>query len=94
MNKKLIGPYVLRQEGNLAFIVEENLELDGVAGRVAQSVARWRYAGYTQVKEGAYLFTDGKRSFALKVFNANNKLVTQEVLDYFEEKIKIKEGRK
>jgi hypothetical protein len=95
MNKKLIGPYQIKISSEWATTTDDDLDLDEAANNAAQQVARWKYAGYVQVKEGAYLFSyGGYKSYALKIFNANNKLVTQEVLDYFEEKIKIKEGRK
>jgi hypothetical protein len=93
-DKKLIGPYSIRIDSERAFSTMDDLDLDEAANNAAQQVARWKYAGYVQVKEGAYRFSQGNRSYALKVFNANNKLVTQEVLEYFEKKIKIKEGRK
>lgn len=87
MKNKLTGPYTIKIASDWAFTIEDDLELREAANTSAQTVARWKYAGYTQVKEGAYLFSAGNKSYSLKVYNANGELVTQEVLNYFEENI-------
>ena len=94
MKNKLVGTFSIKISSEWAFTTDEDLSLDEAANIAAQTIARWKYAGYSQVKEGAYLFSQGNKSYSLKVFNAQGKLVTQEILDYFEEKWRVKEGRK
>lgn len=81
-NKKLVGPFVVQIETNLGWknqTVESVYEAKEIGSR---TISKWQDEGLVRLRDGANLFVDENFSTkkVLRIFNANDKLVTNEVL--------------
>lgn len=84
LNKKLVGPFVVQVEVNLGWqnqTVESVYEAKEIGSR---TIAKWQSEGLMRLRNGANLFTDENFSTTkvLRIFNAKDKLVTNEVLAF------------
>lgn len=81
-NKKIVPPFVLRKTTGYGFSNTDYATLLDITDATKQIISEITALGYTQVKQGAYLYwhTNHSLTVAIKVFDANNQLVTHEIL--------------
>lgn len=80
--KKLTGPYVVRIEVGFNWNTQTVESLDEAREIGKRTISKWRDENLFQLRDGAYRFVDENFSVSksLKIFNAGEKLVTNEVL--------------
>lgn len=79
---KLLAPYTIRTETSHGYRTSDSLTEDEATQQTKDTIAKYKGLGYSQVKEGAYLFNhpNHRLTCGIKVFNAHGKLVTHELL--------------
>lgn len=81
-SKQLIGPFTVTVSVGLGW-KKTTVETTDEAKQLGKGyISKWQNEGLSRLKEGAHLFTDETFSTTktLKIFDAKEKLVTNEVL--------------
>lgn len=81
-SKKLIAPFTVQIEVNLGWRNETVASVEEAKEIGTRTIAKWQEEGLMRLRDGANLFTDENFSVkkVLRIFNAKDKLVTNEVL--------------
>lgn len=80
--KKLTGPFTVRVEVNYGWQTETVESQDEASELGRRYIAKWQTEGLYRLKDGANLFVNEAFTVTktLKIFSANNKLVTNQVV--------------
>lgn len=81
-NKKLVGPFTVRIEGGSSWKTEKVASAHEAQQIAKRLIAKWQVENLSQLRAGAYLYAnrDFSISKSVKIFNADDKLVTHEIL--------------
>lgn len=81
-SKKLVGPFTVQIEVNLGWKNQVVESIDEAKEIGSRTISKWQDEGLMRLRDGANLFVDENFSIkkTLRIFNAKDKLVTNEIL--------------
>lgn len=81
-SKKLVGPFTIQIEVNLGWQNQTVESIEEAKQIGTRTISKWQDEGLMRLRDGANLFVDENFSQkkVLRIFNAKDKLVTNEIL--------------